>query len=406
MRVDAAFLARWAGAQALLARQFVRGPGSARHGFFQPRGGRLPVLLFSQVAWDDVWQRPQEMALGLARERDVLFVSPVQTHQVAGPLRGRWQPLRWLQGNRLAVACPLILSGEYRARPIRALNARLAGRFIRPLVPGREFAFLANTPFCWPLIEGLDPRAVFYDLMDDFCAFEWAPPEGRTQETRILARASGVLAGTHALLEQFRPRFPSIRFLASGVDFAKLTRPAPEAPELSGLPRPRLLYVGTLNDRLSGDLVAAAARAFPDSPLVLVGPRRATFRAPRFPANVIELGLRPHDDLPGFYQHCDIGLMPFADNEAARAINPIKTLEYLACGLPVVSTPIPDVRRFYEPPVVVAGPGEWTDAIRRALSSDTPAGRTARVEFARGRSWDAMTRSLEAALGAAEAAPA
>jgi len=39
----------------------------------------------------------------------------------------------------------------------------------------------------------------------------------------------------------------------------------------------------------------------------------------------------------------DVALMPFALNEATRSISPTKTLEYLAAGLPVVSTMVPDV---------------------------------------------------------------
>src|SRR5690606_9093055 len=82
-----------------------------------------PVLLYSQVAWDDVWQRPQEMARGLARlGRPVLFLSPVQVHQAAGPMRGRWRPVRMEEGGRLMILAPLILTGEYRSPAVRALN--------------------------------------------------------------------------------------------------------------------------------------------------------------------------------------------------------------------------------------------------------------------------------------------
>jgi UDP-galactopyranose mutase len=42
-----------------------------------------------------------------------------------------------------------------------------------------------------------------------------------------------------------------------------------------------------------------------------------------------------------------VALMPFAINEATRFISPTKTPEYLAAGLPVVSTPIVDVVRHY-----------------------------------------------------------
>jgi glycosyltransferase involved in cell wall biosynthesis len=42
-----------------------------------------------------------------------------------------------------------------------------------------------------------------------------------------------------------------------------------------------------------------------------------------------------------------VALLPFALNEATRFISPTKTPEYLAAGLPVVSTPVRDVDQIY-----------------------------------------------------------
>lgn len=355
----------------------------------------MPVVLYSQVAWDDVWQRPQELARGLARHRPVLFVSPVQVHQTAGALRGRWRAARLEAGGNLLVLCPQILTGEYRSAAVRRVNCAIVARALGPFLHRRPVLFLTNSPFCSRLIDQLKPALVGYDIMDDFCAFEWAPQEGRASEARILRRSSLVTAGTWAVREQFSRAAPGIEFLASGVDYEKLTRPASEPADLALLPRPRLLYVGTLNDRVSGDLVDLTAREVPHSSVVLVGPRRATFRAPAFPPNVCELGLKAHDELAGYYQHCDLGLMPFADNAAARAVNPIKTLEYLACGLPVISTPIPDVERFYVPPVVVAKPGDWPARIREMLEGNTDELRAGRKQFAQGRTWEKLVERME-----------
>lgn len=355
----------------------------------------MPLVLYSQVAWDDVWQRPHELARGLAAHRPVLFCSPVQLHQVAGPQRGRWR-LRRREGA-LDILAPLLLTGEYRAALVRALNRRLlAAALRRAIPPGRDFLFLTNSPFVDYLPAVLGARATGYDIIDDFCAFEWAPPDGRRREDRLIRSCSFAFAGTHALLEKFGPRLPGMEYLASGVDFEKITRPAPEPESLRTLPRPRLLYVGTLSDRLDGMLLDAVARSFPDASVILVGPRRATFRAPSFPANVRELGLQPHDALPGFYQHCDLGLMPFADNDAARAINPVKTLEYLAAGMPVISTPIPDVERFYRDVVTIKRPDAWPGAIKAMLAN--PAAAAPRVEFARDRSWKNLVAVVEGRL--------
>ena len=63
--------------------------------------------------------------------------------------------------------------------------------------------------------------------------------------------------------------------------------------------------------------------------------------------NIHWLGGRDYRELPKYLAHWDVGIMPFALNEATRFISPTKTPEYLASGLPVVSTPITDVVRPY-----------------------------------------------------------
>ena len=46
---------------------------------------------------------------------------------------------------------------------------------------------------------------------------------------------------------------------------------------------------------------------------------------------------KTYQELPAYLAHWDLGIMPFALNEATRFISPTKTPEFLAAGLPVVS---------------------------------------------------------------------
>ena len=63
--------------------------------------------------------------------------------------------------------------------------------------------------------------------------------------------------------------------------------------------------------------------------------------------NLHYLGRKDYADLPAYLRAWDVALLPFALNRATRFISPTKTPEYLAAGLPVVSTPIADVVRPY-----------------------------------------------------------
>ena len=394
----------------LLARLAWRTPGAIRR-FRRARReacrrtapGERPVILlyYSQVVWQDVWQRPQEMALGLADYLPVIFASPLQVHRRYDSIRDWRAELRLDRGRGLRVLQPLILPGEYKSRAIFALNQRLVwAELCRALPPEADIVFLSNSPFSAPLLDRLDWRRKIYDIIDDFPGFSWAPPQSRRLEARWLAAADVVLTGTHALGEQHRAVRPDALFVPSGVRFEHFNRPREAAPEdLRALPRPLLGYVGTVSDRLDRALLEALCRAFPHGSVVLIGPVHGSFDAPRDCPNLRLLGPRPHDALPGYVQQFDLALMPFRDCPATRAINPIKTLEYLAAGRIVVSTALPDVVRFYAGAVVIARDrDEFIDLARRSLAADPEPLRARGIARAREASWEAAVRRVAQSL--------
>jgi glycosyltransferase involved in cell wall biosynthesis len=80
-------------------------------------------------------------------------------------------------------------------------------------------------------------------------------------------------------------------------------------------------------------------------------------------------------------------------------LNPVKTLEYLAAGVPVVSTAIPDVIRFFGEVVRVANDHDaFVSEVRSALESDNRSRREAGFKLARSASWQAMADRMSALL--------
>ncbi len=76
---------------------------------------------------------------------------------------------------------------------------------------------------------------------------------------------------------------------------------------------------------------------------MLIGDSAVDLSLYRTVPNMHFLGRRPYADLPAYCKGLDVGLIPFKINDLTRAVNPIKLREYLAAGLPVVSTPLPEV---------------------------------------------------------------
>ena len=85
------------------------------------------------------------------------------------------------------------------------------------------------------------------------------------------------------------------------------------------------------------------------------------------------------------------------------AINPVKTLEYLAAGCVVVSTAIPDVARFYSDVVLIAsGPEDFVDKVARVMHDDNRERIRKGIETARLRSWENMVEEMERSISSFE----
>lgn len=113
--------------------------------------------------------------------------------------------------------------------------------------------------------------------------------------------------------------------------------------ELAGMPRPRLGYAGVIDERLDLVLIDQIARKRPDWQIVMIGSQESLPRR----GNIHWLGMKDYAALPYYFGGLDVGIMPFALNDATRFISPTKTPEYLSAGLPVISTGIRDVVRPY-----------------------------------------------------------
>ena len=369
-----------------------------------------PIVAFSHLRWDFVYQRPQQLLSRLAARRRVLFVEE--------PLDGGLEPDRWELARpveNVLVARPRL--SDLRARTADSVSHAVAG-LLRDLVRAEELASpvaWVYTPMAEPLLDAVSPSLVVYDCMDELSLFQGAPPELVRLETALLGRADLVFTGGVSLYEAKRNRHPRVHCFPSSVDAehfrqARASATAPAEPDdQAGLPHPRLGFFGVLDERLDLPALDALATAHPDWQIVMVGPTVKIDPAtlPRH-ANIHYTGQRPYDQLPAYLAGWDVCLLPFARNDATRFISPTKTLEYMAAERPIVSTPIADVVRSYADIVYLAdSPAAFVEACERALAA-TDEERTARTERSRvvlaQTSWDATVRRMDELIGEALAA--
>jgi glycosyltransferase involved in cell wall biosynthesis len=217
-------------------------------------------------------------------------------------------------------------------------------------------------------------------------------------ELEALAAADRVFYTAQALLDHERDLAGDRAcFLDHGVDVDHFQRrPAAAVPDdLAAIPGPRIGFFGGLDDYLVDfDLLEALAEAMPEASVVLIGDAPSSLRRfDRLP-NVHLLGYRPYADIPAYGSGFDVALMPWLDNEWIRYCNPIKMKEYLALGLPVVSTDFPEVRRYASLIRVAPDREAFIDAVRQTVQDGglgTPETRRAAVADA---TWSACAHRL------------
>jgi glycosyltransferase involved in cell wall biosynthesis len=141
------------------------------------------------------------------------------------------------------------------------------------------------------------------------------------------------------------------------------------------------------------DLVARVARRRPQWQFVFIGDSTVDLSAFKSIANVHFLGPRPYRDLPRYCRTLDVAIIPFKVNELTRAANPIKLREYLAAGLGVVSTPLPEVQAYAHLVEIADGPEEFEAGIARVLQAGDEA-RRQRARAVRGESWPRKLKEI------------
>ena len=341
------------------------------------RAARAPLIVFSHLRWGFVFQRPQHLMTRLAQHFDVYFVEePVFADAEPALMSATHQ-------NGVEVLTPRTkeFASGFHDSQLNAMKPLIAD-FVASRGLQEPLVWL-YTPMALPLVADLEPRAVIYDCMDDLASFKSAPSELVAREEALMELADVVLTGGPSLYEARLGLHPNLHCLPSAVDAAHFAPgnldgddvEAAVAAELHrGMAHPRLGFFGVIDERLDLELVEALADQRPDWQIVMAGPvvKIDPASLPQRP-NIRWIGMQRYEALPHLMSHWDVCLLPFALNEATRFISPTKTLEYLAGGKPVVSTPIRDVVSLYGSAVRIGEDArEFVAAVEEILGEHAP----------------------------------
>jgi glycosyltransferase involved in cell wall biosynthesis len=295
----------------------------------------------------------------------------------------------------------LPLPGSATARRLnRALVVRQIRQALRqfPRQPVQLWSFAPDVDY---LVGRFDEQLDLYYCVDEFSEFSGYDRETiQRLERRLIERCDIVVTTAGHLQESKSELHSNTHLVTHGVSYDHFARAGDDATNVPRVMRdlraPVFGFFGMIADWIDLDLIAELARRRPEWSVALIGQSSTSTDVCAALSNVHLLGQVPFDDLPGYCKAFDVGLIPFRINRLTRHVNPIKLREYLAAGLPVVSTDLPEVRR-YRPHVHIGRSiDEFEQACEQALQERTPHHRELRQAAVRNETWHDKVEQLSA----------
>ncbi|TAK63017.1 MAG: glycosyltransferase family 1 protein, partial [Bacteroidetes bacterium] len=267
-------------------------------------------------------------------------------------------------------------------KQIEALN------FQRPIL-------ISSSPLIADVIGSINETSSHYICLDDWGEFEGAFRCLNEVEQELLKKVDSCFAVSETLLTERKSAKGENHFLPQGVDvdhFSKSEDSVP--PELRSLPKPIIGYFGLFATYVNFEMIIESARAYPTASVVLFGRTKTDISRLLEEPNIHFLGEIPFSNLPRYASAFDVGLIPFTVNKLTIAANPLKLLEYLSLGIPVVSTELPEVMKFQDVVFIAKDTNDFVRCVGKALAEDTLEQNERRRNQAEKFSWRAIVEEF------------
>jgi glycosyltransferase involved in cell wall biosynthesis len=375
------------------------------------RPGLLCLGGFARHDWALLWQRQQAVMTRLARRFDVYYVERFSTRRLSGrellatALRRLFSRRTHAGSDRIdglrfvnPRVSPFHGSAFWRRRNLRALERAIETIWPRDL--RRAVLWIYNPSY--PALDLLERTAsqwehTVYDCVQRFEFNRFYPPDIGAIDREIARRVDLVFADSRTIADEKEPLNPATHFIPQGVDaerFLHVGANCTPPDEIRWLRRPILGYHGGWHQAFDDDLVAATANTIEGSTFLFIGPARGHDR--EFSARcggAVFLPPREHQRVGRFVNAFNVCLIPYRLDEHTRGVFPTKFFEYVATGLPIVSTELPDLRDYPDWVSLARSRDEFIDAVQAAIR--LPRRPPAEVRpFVEQQSWDRRVEQM------------
>lgn len=379
-------------------------------------------IIFSSIDWTTHWQLHHQLATSLVSAGNrVLFVenTGVRSANIGDLGRLSERISNWrkglhgfssIDGDNLTSYSPVLLPFPYSKLSLlfnkKIFNLSIsrwakASNFSNPIV----ISFLP-TPLIQSAIKTIDPVLTVYYCANNMAESSESASQIRPYEDYFFKRVNIVFTAAYVIQERAERFSEKVFYFPPGIDFDKFKAAldGDKIPDdIKSITGPIVGYIGTLGRVLDQELLCTLADQCIDFTIVLIGPEYTNIDALKTKSNIVFLGAKPHNLLPYYIKEFDVGIVPYVCNDFTEGVYPSKLNEYLAMGIPAVSTNLREVREskevYGEAAIIANNTKEFINAVKSLVfEKDDVLRKEKRIQIAKENSWESRFKGISEIL--------
>ncbi len=248
-----------------------------------------------------------------------------------------------------------------------------------------------------PIIDSIKSSKIIYHCSDDYTVISSFPKSFPEIEKKLIKKCDLIVATADELMNAKKHLNKNIVSIPNGANiehFFKTQTSLKVPQDISKYHNPIIGYIGSVFQWLDIDWIKYAAEKCPKYDFVFIGPISIDISELKKYSNIHFLGPRPYEDLPKYMKLFKVAVIPFVIDEVTLKASPIKFYEYLASGIPIVSTELPDLMKFSDVSNLAKGKEEYVNFIKLALENENEKSMKNRMEISKNYSWEYRFETL------------
>ena len=380
------------------------------------------VIIFSSIDWSTHWQIHHQLTTSLINSgHKVLFIENIGVRspelkdisRMKVRIKSRINSTYGFKniGTDITIHSPLFIPFPYNRLAIY-LNSLVISNSIKSFLDRANFdnpiviSFLP-TPSIQGIIKRISPSLVVYYCADDMARTLSNPSKLIFSEKKMFKISDITLSTSHKKYREAELYSESVHFIPAGVDIEKFAFFSKQiSPKnIALLNKPIIGYIGAISEVFDKQLIIDLANYFSDSSILLVGPVFTDVSMFDKFNNIKLIGLVDHKAIASYIQSFDVALIPYLVNDFTDSVYPCKLNEYLAMGIPVVSSNLEEIRFFeneYQDSVIIAkNSSDFISGVKKILNDPNAKSNIEsekRVFIANDNIWDKRFQKIISAI--------